>query len=146
MGLRLVPGTHPWLSHECPGYSTGVIRVLGHFDTRLSSGTHPHNTQAHNTSTLLQCTQIGTGWRNTEHSNDGFFVRNEQTYLAAIKMCITCMTSPLTARTYFAYHRLYIFTMFSQRILLYSLKCFSFSSLLDDTSKLRARRGTETSS
>jgi hypothetical protein len=54
MGLISVPGTHPWLSHECPGYSTGVIRVLGHFDTRLGSCNHQHNTQAHSTWTLLQ--------------------------------------------------------------------------------------------
>lgn len=65
----------PWLSHECPGYSTGVIRVLGHFDTRLSSSTHPHSTQHFNTSST-QAT--GTGWENTEHSSDGFlFARNK---------------------------------------------------------------------
>lgn len=56
-------------------------------------------------------------------------------------MCITCMTSPHTARTYFAYHRLYSFTMFSRRILLYSRKCFFFCSVIDDNSKFRARRG-----
>lgn len=69
MGLCFVPGTHPWLSHECPGYSTGVIRVLGHFDTRLSYSTHPHSTQHFNTSST-QAT--GTGWENTDHSSDGF--------------------------------------------------------------------------
>lgn len=140
MGLCFVPGTHPWLSHECPGYSTGVIRVLGHFDTRLRYNTHPHSTQHFNTSSTQT---TGTGWENTDHSSDGFFVRNEQTYLEAIKMCITCMTSPHTARTYFAYHRLCSFTMFSQRILLYSRKCFFFSSLVDDNSKFRARRGAK---
>lgn len=108
MGLCFVPGTHPWLSHECPGYSTGVIRVLGHSDTRLRYSTHPHSTKHFNTSSTQT---TGTGWENTDHSSDGFFVRNEQTYLEAIKMCITCMTSPHTARTYFAYHKLHnVFT------------------------------------
>lgn len=70
MGLCFVPGTHPWLSHECPGYSTGVIRVLGHFDTRLSYSTHPHSTLHFNTSSTQT---TGTGWENTDHSSDGFF-------------------------------------------------------------------------
>jgi hypothetical protein len=83
-----VPGTHPWLSHECPGYSTGVIRVLGHFDTRLSYGAHPYSTQTrlsystqthYNTLNDSSAQTARTWWGNTAHSADGDFVRNKQT-------------------------------------------------------------------
>jgi len=129
MGL-IVPGTHPWLSHECPGYSTDVIRVLGHFDTRLSYSTHPQNT-----STLCSVQTNGTRWGSTAHSRDGILFATNKLYLEVIKMCITCMTSPHTTRTWLSYHRpCQGFTTFSQRIISYSRKCFFSSSLMDDNS------------